>query len=283
MKHVLITGASTGIGFAIAEALASDYVVWAGVRNPASLDGLVQRFGRERLRVLKLDVTSAEDIRAAIQSISSEANITRFDLINNAGVATGGPLECLSMKEFENVFNVNVLALVAVTQAALPLIRRTKGRIVNIGSISGLISTPYMAAYSGSKFAVRAITDALRREMRPFGVKVALIEPGPIDTKIWGKSLNRADELRAMMSSDQAQVYSREMDSLFKGVQKTAKHAVPPSWVVAKVRHALDSSCPRLYYKVGRYVPFMMVFVKMLPTRLLDRMLGGTFRFAIGE
>jgi short-subunit dehydrogenase len=283
VKHVLITGTTSGIGYAIAEQLAErGYFVWAGARNTSVLEPLAKKFGPSKFVAVELDVTNPEHIANVVKKISG-ASFEEFYLVNNAGVATGGPVECVPMDEVKQLFEVNVFGLMELTQKLLPLIRQKRGRIINVGSISGLIATPYMSAYAASKFAVRALTDALRREMLNFGVEVVLIEPGPIATKIWDKSLSRTDELKAMMNEEQTRSYNKQVDSLIKGVHATAKAAVPPQWVVDKVVHAMEAQRPRAYYRVGKHVPLVMAVTRFLPTRILDRMLNGTFRFAIGE
>jgi short-subunit dehydrogenase len=285
MKHILITGTSSGIGFALAEQLAArGYLVWAAARQLSSLQTLTNRFPSQ-IKPVQLDVTNSQQISSVVAEIQNTPGIDEFILINNAGVATGGPFECTPMQEIRSLFDVNVFGLVELTQKLLPFIRKLgpRARVINIGSISGLISTPYMGTYAASKFAVRALTDALRREMLNFKVEVVLIEPGPIDTKIWGKSLNRADEMRSKMNDEQKKNYTAQLDSLIKGVEATAKAAVPPQWVVDKVLHAIETRKPRPYYRVGRHVPLVMLITRFIPTRLLDRMLNGTFRFAIGE
>ncbi len=283
MKHVLVTGTTSGIGYAVAEQLAErGYFVWAGARDTSILEPLAKKFGPDKFRAIRLDVTNPDHTSNVLAELSSHP-IDEFFLVNNAGVATGGPLECVTMKEVKELFDVNVFGLMELTQKLLPFIRQKRGRIINIGSISGLIATPYMSAYAASKFAVRALTDALRREMLAFGVEVVLIEPGPIATKIWGKSLSRTDELRGMMTAEQTKSYTKQVDELIKGVEATAKAAVPPQWVVDKVVEGMEKKKPCAYYRVGKHVPLVIAATRFIPTRILDRMLNGTFRFAIGE
>ena len=283
MKQILVTGASSGIGRAIAESLVDqNTVVWAGARNPAVLADLAKKH-HGHFRPVKLDVTSDDDIAFTMRTIAEERAIDSFSLINNAGVAVGGPFECIPVREYKSVFDVNLFGLIEMTQAALPLLRKTKGRIVNIGSVSGRISAPFMSPYTGSKFAVRAVTDSLRREMMAFGVEVSLIEPGPIDTGIWSKSIERSQALKAEMSPAQFSVYENAISSLVKGVEATAKHAISTDAVVGKVKHALYSKRPRAYYLVGKNTGLIGFLTTFVPTRILDKMLNSSFRFTIGE
>ena len=145
---------------------------------------------------LRLDVTDAGQIAAAAELVANvvgEAGLA--GLVNNAGIAVPGPLELLPIDAWRRQLEVNVIGQVAVTQAFLPLLRKGRGRLVNIGSVNGGLAIPYMAPYSASKFALEAITDALRTELRPFGIQVAAVEPGPIHTPIWEKSLALADRM----------------------------------------------------------------------------------------
>ncbi|HOY82414.1 MAG TPA: SDR family NAD(P)-dependent oxidoreductase, partial [Rhodoglobus sp.] len=173
---VLVTGASTGIGRATALALdARGITVFAGVRKPADGDALVA--AGQHIVPLILDVTVAEQIAAAARSIA-ESGIPLVGLVNNAGIAAAAPLEFIAVDDFRHQLEVNVVGQLAVTQSVLPLLRASKGRIVNITSIGGLISGPMLGPYHASKFALEAMTDTLRIELAPWGIGVAAIEPG---------------------------------------------------------------------------------------------------------
>ncbi|WP_413943755.1 SDR family oxidoreductase [Bdellovibrio sp. HCB-162] len=283
MNEVLITGASSGIGYALTESfLQKGDTVWAGVRKPETLKSLQEKYPT-LLKVLKLDVTSAADIESAWQTISSQKSDKKFILVNNAGVAVGGPIESLPSLEWKNLFDVNVLGLVAMTQKFLPRLRETQGRIVNIGSISGRIATPYLAPYCSSKFAVRAITDSLRREMRSLGVKVILIEPGPIQTPIWEKSIEHSQDLKKHISGEQMKIYGSAIEALTSAVEDVARSAVPVSWVTDKVLHAVNAPNPKAYYLIGKGICFQAFLAKHLPVKWLDALLAMGFRFKKGK
>src|SRR4051812_38767485 len=194
-KAVVITGASKGIGRAIASRLAGKgFRVYAGVRDPADGETLKRETAGD-LRPVILDITRQETIDAAASSIRAElGNHQLHGLINNAGIAIAGPLEFLPIAELRKQLEVNVIGQVAMIQAMLPLLREAKGRIVNIGSIAGKSAMPMTGPYSASKFALEAITDSLRVELMPFGVDVIIIEPGMIATPIWQTSLNAANK-----------------------------------------------------------------------------------------
>lgn len=287
LVHVLVTGASSGIGLALVRGLLlQGCFVWAGLRQPEILDELVAQ-NPGRLRALCLDVTVPSDVEQAFRLIS-EAVPSEFVLINNAGIALGGPVELLPDVEWRKVFDVNVFGLVAVTKVFLPLLRRVQGRVINIGSISGRIASPFLAPYSASKFAVRAISDSLRREMIPFGVNVILIEPGPIDTNIWSKSIEHSNAVAHDVLLDESaagleDIYGEAMVRLNSAVADVAKAAAPVSWVLDKIDHAMNSAAPKAYYLVGKGIWFQAFLAKHLPTKWMDALMGRGFRFTAGK
>src|SRR5688500_9161604 len=182
---VVITGASTGIGRACAIDLdGRGFRVFAGVRKDE--DGERLRSERPSIEPLRIDVTDAGEIAAARDRVGEEVGERGLaGLVNNAGIAVPGPLEHLPLDEIRRQLEVNVLGQIAVTQAFLPLLRTARGRIVNIGSIGGRVALPLLGPYAGSKHAMEGISDSLRRELRPWGIEVSLVRPGPIATEIW--------------------------------------------------------------------------------------------------
>ncbi|MDB5092090.1 MAG: Oxidoreductase, Glucose/ribitol dehydrogenase family, partial [Candidatus Eremiobacteraeota bacterium] len=184
-EAIVVTGASTGIGAAAAAELARlGYVVFAGVRSDADASAVCAL--HENVRALRLDVTSAAEVAAAAGAVAA-SGLALQGVVNNAGIAVAGPLEYLPVDEWRRQFEVNLFGAVTVTQAFLPLLRPARGRLVFVGSVSGRLATPFIAPYSASKFALRAVTDALRIELFPFGLSVSLIEPGSVKTPIWQK------------------------------------------------------------------------------------------------
>jgi NAD(P)-dependent dehydrogenase (short-subunit alcohol dehydrogenase family) len=194
-RSILITGTSTGIGQACAARFATlGWRVFAGVRKDEDARSLEEEIGPAVSPVL-LDVTDADSINATAGLIESETGDRGLDaLVNNAGIVAAGPLEYLPIPELRKQLEVNVVGQLAVTQAVLPLLRRATGRIIMISSISGRVSLPMAGAYGASKFALEALSDALRLELRHWGMHVVLIEPGRIETPIWKTSLERAEK-----------------------------------------------------------------------------------------
>jgi NADP-dependent 3-hydroxy acid dehydrogenase YdfG len=186
-RAIVITGASSGIGKATALHLDQrGFRVFAGVRKEA--DGLaLSEEASDRLKPVLLDVTSDDSIEAAVNTFSEATSGKLFGLVNNAGLSLNGPLELVPVPEIRRLMDVNVTGLLAVTRAFLPSLRASRGRIVNISSGHGLLAIPDKSVYAASKFAVQAVSDALRIELRPFGVSVSCLAVGKVDTAVLDK------------------------------------------------------------------------------------------------
>jgi NAD(P)-dependent dehydrogenase (short-subunit alcohol dehydrogenase family) len=246
MRTALVTGASSGIGAACALRLVSSgWRVFAGVRR----EGYAPRATEEVL----LDVTDAEQIRAAAERIAE------LDaLVNNAGIAISMPLEFIPLDELRRQLEVNVIGQVAVTQAFLPHLRRSRGRIVFVGSIAGRSALPFLGAYAASKHALEAIADTLRVELKPFGVEVSIVEPGTIKTPIWVKSSELAASLLGAASPQLRDLYG---DRGERGASAAA--------VARAVEDALTRDRPSTRKLVGRDAK-LRAGVERLPDRLRD-------------
>ncbi|MBB5031579.1 SDR family oxidoreductase [Prosthecobacter vanneervenii] len=270
-RTVLVTGASTGIGAACARTLAArGWRVFAGVRKLA--DGEALAAGSEgRIIPLQLDVTNRDQIQSVVREISAQCGEAGLQgVVNNAGIALAGPLEFMPLDAFQRQFDVNVLGLVAVTQAVLPLIRKSRGRVVLMGSNSGFMCEPFLAGYGATKHAVEAIADSLRIELRPWGIEVALIEPGAIKTPIWSKSREAAEQLFVGMPPECEKLYAAPISALRKMVEKIPSSAIPPERVAGAVAHALESRRPRTRYPVGLDSIAGSLLVRIIPDRWLD-------------
>lgn len=273
-KHILITGTSTGIGYNATEALCSrGHHVWAALRKPEIMHRLVESFPNN-LHVLKMDVTSADDVNAAFEQISARLGDGELILINNAGIAVGGPVEALPLDEWRKIFEVNFFAVVNITRIFLPLIRKSRGRVINISSISGHIAAPFLGPYCTSKFAIRAFTDSLRREVSRFGVKVIAIEPGPIRTEIWGKSLRVSEAQEKKLTPELAEAYGPALKSIRGTVQRSEQDAVPVEDVTKKIIHAVEGRNTKVAYLVGRAIHLQALLGKHLPSSLLDKVIS---------
>lgn len=248
-NSVLITGASSGIGRACA--LHMDTLGWrvfAGVRRKQDADAL-RLEASSRLTTVLLDVTKPAQIRHVLRLVeraTGGAGLT--GLVNNAGVPYGGPIEFLDLAEIRRAFEVNFFAVIALTQAFLPLLRRGPGRIVNISSISGLIVSPFLSPYTTSKFALEALSDALRVELSPWKIRVAVIEPGAIDTPIWDKAVHLSQGIVDGLPARGTELYGKVLDAFQASL---APHGISPQVVSRAVAHALCSPHPHTRYRLG--------------------------------
>ena len=271
---VVVTGSSTGIGRACALHLDRlGFKVFAGVRREADGERL-RGEASERLEPLILDVTDAEDISRAAEHVSEATDARLGGLVNNAGIGVGGPLELLSVSDFRHQIEVNLIGQVAVTQAFIPALRRARGRLVFISSIGGLIATPYMSPYHASKFGIEAVGDVLRRELRQFGVQVSIVEPGSVTTPIWDKGRTTAQAVRGNLSAEGQELYGESLARSEETLGQTAERGVPPEKVAKVVVHALTAKRPRTRYLVGADARAMATLTRLLPDRLLDRLLA---------
>jgi NAD(P)-dependent dehydrogenase (short-subunit alcohol dehydrogenase family) len=159
-----------------------------------------------------------------------------------------------------------------VAQAFIPRLRRSHGRIVNMSSIGGRIGQPFLGPYSGSKFALEAISDAMRCELLPWGIHVALIEPGNVSTPIWEKGMGRVEQIRASATPEEVELYGRNIDRMEKLLKLADKRGVPPEKVARAVTHAMTASRPRTRYLVGADARVQLMLDRVLPTRVADRL-----------
>jgi NAD(P)-dependent dehydrogenase (short-subunit alcohol dehydrogenase family) len=261
-RLALVTGASTGIGRACATHLAGlGFEVLAGVRDPADApDGL---------EPLRLDVTSEQDVAAAAERVGGELHA----LVNNAGIAVSGPVEVVPIDEWRRQIEVNLLGQVAVTKALLPALLRARGRVVNMSSIGGRVANPLFGPYSASKFALEAVSDALRREVAEHGVRVVSVEPGGIATPIWDKGLEVGRLLTAEMSDEATRRYARLIPAVTKAAERLGREGLPPEAVAEVVGKAVTSRRPRARYVVGRDAKIQAIAARLLPDTAMDALI----------
>jgi NAD(P)-dependent dehydrogenase (short-subunit alcohol dehydrogenase family) len=271
---VLISGASTGIGRATALRLAaSGWDVLAGVRDPAAGEALAaeSRAGG-RVVALELDITNPAHVAAAAEQVRERTGAAGLNaLVNNAGVALGGPLEMLPMEELRQQFEVNFFGHIAMTQALIPALRRARGRLILISSIGGRITTPYMSPYHASKYALEAVGDSLRVELARSHIQVALIEPGSIATPIWEKGGELIDGVE--VPPELEQYYGHVPKAMEKTLKDTAKRGIPPERVAQAIEGALGARRMRARYLVGLDARGMVWLNRLLPDLVLDRVL----------
>jgi NAD(P)-dependent dehydrogenase (short-subunit alcohol dehydrogenase family) len=273
---VLITGASTGIGAACALALDQrGYRVFAGVRRAADGEALRQK-ASPQFTPLLLDVTDAASIAGAARWLEEQTGGGSLaGLVNNAGIAVAGPLEFVTPERLRQQFEVNVVGVLALTQALLPLLRRGPGRIINISSVSGRLASPFVGPYCASKFALEALSDSLRVELNPWRIPVSVVEPGVINTPIWQKSLAANAGVMDEMPSESRELYGREVAAM-QQFARTAK-GLEPAAVARVVMQALTAARPKTRYVVGIDAR-LGVLLSRLPDRLRDWLLLNRLR-----
>ncbi|MBE2315473.1 SDR family NAD(P)-dependent oxidoreductase [Solirubrobacter sp. CPCC 204708] len=247
-KTVLVTGASSGIGRAAAIALARrGFTVYAGTRAALDYDGVTP---------VELDVT---------RDVSHLRELELDAVVNNAGIAVIGPLEYLPLDELRRQLEVNTVGQLAVIQACLPALRRTRGRIVNVSSISGRVALPLYGPYAASKFALEALSDALRQELRG-SVHVSLIEPGAVATPIWQRTL--------AVTETPPEPYVRIAERLRAMAEDAERTGMPIDVVVGAIHRALTAARPRARYVLGRDARVMVTLARVLPVQAMDRLIA---------
>src|SRR4051812_21427067 len=229
----------------------SGAVVVTGVRKEADARELSQQ-GSDRLTPITLDVTDADQIASARQQVAETVGDQGLaGLVNNAGVGGGGPIEFMPLDEPRSTLEVNLIGQVAVTQAFIPLIRRGQGTIVFIASIGGRVASPFMSPYNTSKFAIEALGESPRHELRPWGIDVVVVEPGSIDTEIWTKGKEQIRERVEDMPEDARRLYGPQVSRFGEVLQETASRGISPDKVAEVVHKAIASENPKHRYLVG--------------------------------
>jgi NAD(P)-dependent dehydrogenase (short-subunit alcohol dehydrogenase family) len=274
-RAVVITGASTGIGRACALRLDGlGWDVFAGVRRDADGERL-REAASERLVPVTLDVTDHAAIAAAAERVEKATGERGLaGLVNNAGVAVTAPLEFLPLDDLRQQLEVNLVGQIAVTQAFLPLLRRARGRVVNIGSVGGRVALPFMGPYHASKFGMEGLTDSLRQELRPFGIEVSIVEPGTIATDIWEKGAAAADDVIERMPERARELYGERMEAMRAAALEAGPNGIAPDAVARVVEHALTARRPRTRYLVGRDAKTNARVSRVVPDRIFDRLVA---------
>ena len=275
MKIVVITGVSTGIGYSSAKILCgSGYRVFGSVRKQEDAEKVTSEFGAN-FTPLIFDVTDSKGIQENAEIVKSELlpGEALAGLVNNAGVAMGGPINLIDTDVFRQQFEVNFFGLIEVTKTFLPMLGAVKnsmqqGKIINISSISGRRAHPFVAPYTASKFAVEAFSDALRREMLLYGVDVILIEPGPIKTAIWDKVPDLDDN--EFTGSD----YENSLRKFYKMFIEMGKKGFDADIIGNRVKEILQDPSPKTRHVItpNRFINFTLPGI--LPDRIFDKLVG---------
>lgn len=271
---ILVTGASTGMGAATARELASrGYHVLAGVRR--EIDG--HDIESANIQPVILDITRSEQIAEVAALIEADGRPLRA-VVNNAGIAVNAPVEVLPLEEWRRQFDVNFFGHIEVTQAVLPSLLKSRGRVVMISSIGGRLAQPTYGAYSGSKFALEAVSDSLRRELTPHGVQVVIVEPGAVRTEMVGRGGVTLKKLSSDMTAEQERRYGGLMHAILTQSEGFLKSGVDASEAAKVIATAATTPRPRTRYTVGRDAALLVRFARFLPDRTLDRLLASSLR-----
>ena len=268
--NVLVTGTSTGIGRATALHLDQlGFRVFASVRKESDADAL-RAEASERLTPILLDVTEPDAICRAQQEVYEAVGESGLSgVVNNAGIVFLSPLECAPVDDVRRLFEVNAFGMLAVTQAFLPLVRQAHGRIVNVSSAASLFVIPFHGPYSASKLAVDGFSDALRRELKPLGVKVSVISLGSIDTPIWDKGPDWSAQIVSRQPQEIMEGYNQGYRKIWKMFKQSGQSGIAPDVAARAVAHALTAKQPKRYYLVGKEA-YMLSFIRMMPRVLQD-------------
>ena len=269
---VVVTGASSGIGRATAEHLASaGFHVLAGVRNDRDAEAV----SSDHVEAVRLDITDEKQVAALAGHIESDPQARPLRaVVNNAGIAVTAPVETIPLADWRRQFEANFFGHVGVIQALLPALLSSRGRVINVSSIGGLVAGPTYGAYSASKFALEAMSDALRREVQHLGVDVIVVEPGAIATPIWEKGIAAAATMQSSMTDEQRRRYDKINAGALQRARYAAANGVSPDQVAEVITKTITVPRPRTRYRVGRDAKIAARLVALLPDRVVDRMIG---------
>ncbi|MEU0783871.1 SDR family NAD(P)-dependent oxidoreductase [Streptomyces sp. NPDC006173] len=273
-KLVVVTGASTGLGASTARELASrGFHVLAGVRRDRDADA-IRSAGIEPVI---LDITEPEQVKAVAARVAADSRALHA-LVNNAGVQVNAPVEALPMAQWRRVFEINLFGHIAVTQALLPALLRSKGRVINISSIGGKYAMATYGAYAGAKFALEAVSDSLRREVAPLGVQVVVVEPGGVRTEIAARGIATANDLAAQMTPEQDERYGGLVQANNRLMASGTESGLTADAAAQVIARAVTTRRPRTRYTAGRDAALIMRLGRFLSDRTLDRILAANLR-----
>ncbi|MFF1699593.1 SDR family oxidoreductase [Streptomyces sp. NPDC058257] len=269
-----MTGASTGMGASAARELARrGFHVLAGVRRDRDADA-IRSTGIEPVI---LDITRSEHVEALAERVATDPRALHA-LVNNAGIQVNAPVEAMPMAEWRRVFEVNLFGHIAVTQALLPALLRSRGRVVNISSIGGKYAMATYGAYAGTKFALEAVSDSLRREVAPLGVQVVVVEPGGVRTEIAARGIATANDLAARMTPEQDERYGALVEANNKLMASGTASGLTADAAARVIAKAVTARKPRTRYTAGRDAALIMRLGRVLSDRTLDRVLAANLR-----
>ncbi|MER7171685.1 SDR family NAD(P)-dependent oxidoreductase [Streptomyces mesophilus] len=273
---MVVSGAATGIGAATAQQLASrGFHVLAGVRT----DEEAEAIRADGVEPVMLDITVPRHIEALAQRIADDPEQRGLRaLINNAGIEINAPIEVLPLELWREQFEVNLFGHIAVIQKLLPFLRQSRGRIVNISSVGGVAALPIFGAYAGTKFALEAASDALRREVKAQGIQVVVVQAGGVKTEMAAHSGEISLGFADKMSPEHERLYGNLIRSTVASNTAFLKRAVPAEKAAAKIANVATKARPRTRYTLGMDAAFTVPLARHLPDRLMDNVLAASHR-----
>jgi NAD(P)-dependent dehydrogenase (short-subunit alcohol dehydrogenase family) len=275
-EFAIVTGASTGIGAATARELARrGFQVLAGVRRDRDADAI----RGPGIEPLIIDITNQEHIRALATRVQEDPQGRAVRaLVNNAGIGVNVPVEAYAIDEWRRLFEVNLFGHVAVTQALLPALIDGLGRVVNISSVGGKVAMATYGPYAATKFALEAVSDSLRRELAPLGVRVVVIEPGAVVTEMLGRASATAHEQASVMTPEQSKRYGGLVHAVATQAASAAKSGLPADAAAKVIAKAVTARKPRTRYTVGRDAAVITRLARILPDGILDHVIATGLR-----
>lgn len=273
---VVVTGASTGMGAATARELARrGYHVLAGVRRDEDADAM----RGPGIEPVILDITRPDHIEALAARVQKDPQRrTLRAVVNNAAIQANVPIEVFAIDEWRRMFEVNLFGQVAVTQALLPALFSSRGRVVNISSLGGKIAMATYGPYAATKFALEAVSDALRRELAPAGVDVVVIEPGAVRTEMLDRAIATADASMSTMTPDQRQRYGGLVAAVNEQATTSTRSGLSAEAAARVIATAVTARKPRTRYTVGRDAALITRLARFVPDRVLDRVTAAALR-----
>lgn len=249
--------------------------VLAGVRREEDADAI----RAEGIEPVMLDITSTSDIEALVQRIDADPAARQLRaVVNNAGIAVNAPVETLPLDQWRWQFEVNLFGHIALTQAVLPFLHASRGRVVNISSVGGKVAMGTYGAYAGAKFALEAVSDALRREVAPHGLQVVVVEPGGVKTEMTGHGITRARTFLQEMAPEQRQRYGGLMQAVINQATAFTDEGRTADEAALVIVEAATARRPRTRYTIGRDAAMLTRLARVLPDRALDRLAAANLR-----
>lgn len=271
----MLTGANSGIGLSTCKLLSDNgYYIFAGVRDDRGFDFLTSQ-NIKNIEPVRLNLTDPEQITNAVKVIEKHCNGEKnfYAIINNAASALGGPIELMNRHTIKNSFDVNVFGIIELIQHLLPILRKDKGRIINISSTNAVVSLPYLGIYSATKFALDAISDSLRLELKKWGIPVSVIYPDVVKTPIFEKTIPLTYIEIETNDPEKQELYRNEFDNFVKVINKMVSKGVEPEVIANCILKCLQSPKPRISYIPEKNGKMTFLFKRLLSKKMLDKIL----------